>query len=86
MRGGPPTSAVFLPGHAISISVSEPQKIRKWLFARVVYHISTKIGSNSVDGVENNPSSNYSVTREYSEIVSLYNKLRGAENLKTSKH
>ncbi len=40
MRGGqaaPP--AGFLPSHSISIAVSEPQKVRKYFFAKVVYQI-----------------------------------------------
>ena len=39
MRGGEGTSLGFLPSHSLAISVSEPQKVRKWLLAKVVYQI-----------------------------------------------
>ena len=39
MRDGEATSLGFLPSHSLAITVSEPQKVRKWLLAKVVYQI-----------------------------------------------
>ena len=39
MRGGEGTSLGFLPSHSLAISVSEPQKVRKWFLAKVMYQI-----------------------------------------------
>ena len=45
MRGGEGTSLGFLPSHSLAISVSEPQKVRKWLLAKVVYQIRYNLSS-----------------------------------------
>lgn len=63
----------MMPSQHIQISVSEPQKVRKGLFANVVYHIKTKVSARP--GEEGGPDSTYSVSRKYSEIVHLYEKL-----------
>lgn len=43
MRGGEGTSLGFLPSHSLAISVSEPQKVRKWLLAKVMYQIRSDL-------------------------------------------
>ncbi len=55
----------------IHIKVSEPQKIRKGLFSHIAYKMYTK--ASPTDGSRE---SNYEVNRRYSEVVTLYERLR----------
>ena len=70
LKGTDPRPATAGGNATLRIWVSEPQKVRKGLFSNVVYTITTKAGSEGEDDLKT-----YTVTRGYSEIADLYEKL-----------